>query len=68
MKLFPLYFHLSMPTQKFEEKEDSIQNRLFEHEGCLFPSETGKKDQNMKILGYSVAFNHRFIQKIIALL
>ena len=43
MKLSPLHFHLSMTTQKFEVKKDSIQNRLFAHRRRLFPSETHEK-------------------------
>jgi hypothetical protein len=57
-----------MATRKFKEKKDSFEI-IFLHMKVVFSSpKSAKKDQNMKILGYSVAFNHRFIQKIIALL
>jgi hypothetical protein len=72
MKLFPLHFHLSMPTRKFVEKKRQLRNRLFAHEGRLFLSESTKKGQNMTVLGYSCSLqsslytkNHCFTFKIV---
>jgi hypothetical protein len=70
MKLSPLHFHLSMPTQKFEEKKNSFEI-VFSHTNVVFSSpKSAKKDQNMTILGYSCglqsslyAKNHRFTLK-----
>ncbi len=68
VKLSPLHFHLSMPTRKFEKKKDSFKI-VFSHTKVIFSSpKSAKKDQNMTILSFSAAFNHRFMQKIIALL
>ena len=49
MKLSPLHLHLSMATQKFEEKKDSFEN-FFSHTKVVFSSlKSAKKDQNMTI-------------------
>jgi hypothetical protein len=61
------------PTQRVGEslrEKRQHRNRLFAHEGCLFPSEICEKDQNMTILGYSYGLqsslytkNYRFTLK-----
>jgi hypothetical protein len=43
MQLSPLHFQLSMPTLKFEDKKDDIQNCLFTYKSRLFPSVIRKK-------------------------
>ncbi len=68
MKLSPLHLHLSMPTQKFEEKKDSFEI-VFSHTKVMFSSpKSGKKTRIWQFLDIPAAFNHLFIQKIIALL
>ncbi len=68
MKLSPLHFHLLMPTQKFEEKKDSFEI-VFSHTKVVFSSpKSAKKTRIWQFWAFPAAFNHRFIQKIIALL
>jgi hypothetical protein len=70
MKLSLLHFYLSMPNQKFEEKRDSIQNRLFAHEGCLFPlrnlrkrpeSSLYTKNRHFTLKGFFLLKYYRYI-------